>query len=918
MIWSVSATEDPCAQMCSYVEGCANSKYDSYCKSWQSPSVCFGLAKKADGSICFEPEDADCVGEPIACGEEPTAAPGSSTAEYTTEISGSSTVTAGSSTAESTTEMSGSTTVTAGSSTAESTTETSGSTSVTGGSSTTETSGSTTVIGSTPSQSSTISSAVPLTTSDSSSPADPTQLEVASTVDFLLTRLDNSVCHVIDIERWNVKIVENLKSSSYGDRILIGADYYFAPKDWTVPKCSLILIGPSLRVTPLRIRQLAGDQNAFSAALFFDEHVCAGNPLQDAKLPSQSIPCQRLLETWRHVSNAAMSAVANTTYRLASGVRRALMHDPVVPANVVSDGNCENFRKGHDYISPAQCHLDQYIRNIFSMKGGDSKARFFVDISVGDSPFQGSISFMLEKCQGWTGLCVLSGANPELEKRWDSFRAYRSCRVLDHSVAPVSRAVSEDRLISRMETDSRGAYRLGDLLQQADMTAPKTIEVLIVDVAASQNEVAIIAGINLADFDIKIIIVKLKQENSKGSPALGQTSLLCRGMLDELGSRDRLLLRANCLSPHTKLATANFVLVAGLRQRQLNSQFFVHFVIKMKFAIATAATISVAIAGQCTQEDHDFWTSYGQTYSNFLAGCGQKAWGDAKGTTKCLVEDPMNKLTPSCAQCFGDSVECGRGSCMFSCIAGPATSKCLKCIHGSDCDDKLYACTGYPANEMPPDPTGEVKTLPVTTAAPTTTTTTTTTPTTTTTTTTTTTPTTTTTTTTTTPTTTTTTTTAPTTTTSTTTTPTTTTTTTTAPTTTTTTTTPTTTSTSTTAAPTTTTATSPLPEDKCSTSDHDLWASYGQAYSNFIAYCGLQSFGDAKATTTCIEQSGLSDSCSACFGQSVQCGRDVCMMSCIAGPATDKCLNCIAKTECNPDLYKCTGYDASQMPPNPT
>ncbi|KAF4721521.1 hypothetical protein FOZ63_006118, partial [Perkinsus olseni] len=48
--------------------------YDSYCKSWQSPTVCFGLVKKADGSICFEPADADCVGEPIACGEEPTTA----------------------------------------------------------------------------------------------------------------------------------------------------------------------------------------------------------------------------------------------------------------------------------------------------------------------------------------------------------------------------------------------------------------------------------------------------------------------------------------------------------------------------------------------------------------------------------------------------------------------------------------------------------------------------------------------------------------------------------------------------------------------------------------------------------------------------------------------------------------------------
>ncbi|EER15104.1 hypothetical protein Pmar_PMAR023430 [Perkinsus marinus ATCC 50983] len=82
-----SATEDPCAQMCSYVEGCANSKYDSYCKTWQSPSVCFGLIKKSDGSICFEPTDADCVGESIACGEQqPSAAPGTTVMEGTTGV----------------------------------------------------------------------------------------------------------------------------------------------------------------------------------------------------------------------------------------------------------------------------------------------------------------------------------------------------------------------------------------------------------------------------------------------------------------------------------------------------------------------------------------------------------------------------------------------------------------------------------------------------------------------------------------------------------------------------------------------------------------------------------------------------------------------------------------------------------------
>ncbi|EER14882.1 hypothetical protein Pmar_PMAR014838 [Perkinsus marinus ATCC 50983] len=62
------ATEDPCTEMCSAVSGCADSKYGSYCKYWEAPSVCFGLIKRNDGSIGFEPTDPNCVGETLACG----------------------------------------------------------------------------------------------------------------------------------------------------------------------------------------------------------------------------------------------------------------------------------------------------------------------------------------------------------------------------------------------------------------------------------------------------------------------------------------------------------------------------------------------------------------------------------------------------------------------------------------------------------------------------------------------------------------------------------------------------------------------------------------------------------------------------------------------------------------------------------
>ncbi|KAF4737626.1 hypothetical protein FOZ63_019016 [Perkinsus olseni] len=60
-----TATEDACSQMCSKVDGCRESKYGSYCKGWMTPSTCFGLVEKADGSYCFQPGDDSCVGEAV-------------------------------------------------------------------------------------------------------------------------------------------------------------------------------------------------------------------------------------------------------------------------------------------------------------------------------------------------------------------------------------------------------------------------------------------------------------------------------------------------------------------------------------------------------------------------------------------------------------------------------------------------------------------------------------------------------------------------------------------------------------------------------------------------------------------------------------------------------------------------------------
>ncbi|KAF4739364.1 hypothetical protein FOZ63_001734, partial [Perkinsus olseni] len=332
------------------------------------------------------------------------------------------------------------------------------------------------------------------------------------TVDLLLTRLHHLVCHIVDIERWNLEMVEQLKEASYGERVLFAADYGHVPDEWTVPRCSMVLIGPSLRVTPSRVRQLAGDQELLSAVLFLDEHVCATNDTTIDAVPSPSVPCRRLLETWEYVAAAASRVIGSLGIWTASGIPTLSIDDPIVPANAFDDLNCDRFRRGDDYQSPAECRLDDYVVKHLSVHDLQDATPFYVDIGSQESPFQGSNSFMLEKCLGWRGVCVLSGQSPDPEYRWHVFRAYRSCHVLDHSVVPVSRRVSEDRLIPRQEVDERGPFQLDELLSHAGIGSSHIINVLFVSVEPTQNEVAVIAGIKLADFDIKSIIVKVKAD----------------------------------------------------------------------------------------------------------------------------------------------------------------------------------------------------------------------------------------------------------------------------------------------------------------------------------------------------------------------------------------------------------------------
>ena len=61
-----------CEALCAETTSCLEDPHhhSSYCKTWQSPKVCFGLYYRPDGSVCFQPNDPLCPEfNPVRCTE---------------------------------------------------------------------------------------------------------------------------------------------------------------------------------------------------------------------------------------------------------------------------------------------------------------------------------------------------------------------------------------------------------------------------------------------------------------------------------------------------------------------------------------------------------------------------------------------------------------------------------------------------------------------------------------------------------------------------------------------------------------------------------------------------------------------------------------------------------------------------------
>ena len=106
-------------------------------------------------------------------------------------------------------------------------------------------------------------------------------------------------------------------------------------------------------------------------------------------------------------------------------------------------------------------------------------------------------------------------------------------------------------------------------------------------------------------------------------------------------------------------------------------------------------------------------------------------------------------------------------------------------------------------------------------------------------------------------------------------------------------------------------------DGNCSVDESKLWIT-SRDFTDKFQKCALSEFGASGPTSSCLRSKfpSLSENCSSCFGNTVQCGRDNCMKECLKSSATPECIDCTVAKGCTSGLASCTGFE--QGPPNPT
>ncbi|KMZ97978.1 hypothetical protein PVNG_00316 [Plasmodium vivax North Korean] len=82
-----------------------------------------------------------------------------------------------------------------------------------------------------------------------------------------------------------------------------------------------------------------------------------------------------------------------------------------------------------------------------------------------------------------------------------------------------------------------------------------------------------------------------------------------------------------------------------------------------------------------------------------------------------------------------------------------------------------------------------------------------------------------------------------------------------------------------------------------------------------LLQCSVDNLGSGEKTMICVQEQlakrnlKLSDTCSTCFKESVDCGKSNCWLPCLFGnPCADRCYQC-ATDSCNKELIRCSGLE---------
>eukprot|EP00727_Mastigamoeba_balamuthi_P012947 m51a1_g8275 hypothetical protein (122) ;mRNA; f:77325-77761 len=96
--------------------------------------------------------------------------------------------------------------------------------------------------------------------------------------------------------------------------------------------------------------------------------------------------------------------------------------------------------------------------------------------------------------------------------------------------------------------------------------------------------------------------------------------------------------------------------------------------------------------------------------------------------------------------------------------------------------------------------------------------------------------------------------------------------------------------------------------------DRAVFAAQRSTFHASLQQCSVSCWGAKDCVTNCVVRStGLSASCSLCFGLDAQCMARYCIRDCAIAPSSQACLNCHT-SRCAPAMISCTGVPADILP----